>query len=49
MNIDLEYYLLNQLKNPVASLLEPVYENPGVLFDDAERKLKVRETGVRPL
>lgn len=35
-----EYYLANQLKNPIVSLLEPLYDNTDDLFAAGERKLK---------
>ena len=41
LTIDLEYYLVNQLKNPAVSILEPVLQDPEVLFEEAERQLKV--------
>jgi len=32
MTLDLEYYLNNQLKNSVVSLLEPIYPKSEVLY-----------------
>ena len=49
MTIDLEYYLNNQLKNSVTSLLEPVYPNSESLFVEAERNLKSITSGNRML
>ncbi|EKX53301.1 DNA polymerase delta catalytic subunit, partial [Guillardia theta CCMP2712] len=36
LTVDLAYYLENQLKNPVTSLLEPVYDKSEELFLEAE-------------
>uniref|UniRef100_A0A7S0H8G1 DNA polymerase n=1 Tax=Hanusia phi TaxID=3032 RepID=A0A7S0H8G1_9CRYP len=45
LTVDLAYYLENQLKNPVTSLLEPVYDKSEELFLEAERNLKSKLSG----
>lgn len=38
VKIDVAYYINNQLKNPLVTILEHVMENPGALFEDYIRR-----------